>query len=306
MSISSVQPDPAMIGGIPKAPFVLMHNPTRLFRDRAARFKVLAESSRLAPYLRFLADIAAIQDDLLSSLPPLQPISGEQRERARDNAMPPIDRSTMGASADCRDTVRQFLARAEQLEMPKAAVEALAQIVATDNETLGWMIDNIAADNLPAESLAHHLFVAAAVQIHAVRLAAGLDPGHLVPVSIGVCPACGGKPVASLVVGFHGAEGTRYAVCACCSTKWNEVRVKCLSCGSTKGIGYRAVETGDEEATVKAEVCDSCHGWTKIMYQNRNPALDAVADDVGSLGLDALMKDTGYKRAGFNPFLVGY
>ncbi len=87
---------------------------------------------------------------------------------------------------------------------------------------------------------------------------------------------------------------------------WNEVRVKCLACGSTKGIGYRAVETRDEEATVKAEVCDPCNSWMKILYQNKNPSLDVVADDVASLGLDLLMKDTEYKRAGFDPFLMGY
>jgi FdhE protein len=109
-----------------------------------------------------------------------------------------------------------------------------------------------------------------------------------------------------MVIGVHGAEGARYAVCSCCSTRWNEVRVKCIACGSTKGIGYRAVETGDEEATVKAEVCDSCHSWTKILYQNKNPSLEMIADDVVSLGLDLLMKDTEYRRAGFDPFLIGY
>lgn len=109
-----------------------------------------------------------------------------------------------------------------------------------------------------------------------------------------------------MVIGFHGAEGARYASCSCCATMWNEVRVKCLACGSTKGIGYQAVETGDEEATVKAEVCDTCNSWMKILYQNKNPSLDVVADDVASLGLDLLMKDTEYKRAGFDPFLMGY
>ncbi|HVK91767.1 MAG TPA: formate dehydrogenase accessory protein FdhE, partial [Mycoplana sp.] len=158
----------------------------------------------------------------------------------------------------------------------------------------------------PAESLAHHLYIAAAIQIHAARLAASLDGSRLVPIRVGVCPACGGKPVASMVIGFHGAEGARYACCSCCATMWNEVRVKCLACGSTKGIGYRAVETGDEEATVKAEVCDTCNSWVKILYQNKNPSLEAVADDVASLGLDLLMKDTEYRRAGFDPFLMGY
>ena len=101
-----------------------------------------------------------------------------------------------------------------------------------------------------------------------------------------------------------GAEGARYCSCATCQTLWNEVRVKCVCCGSTKGISYRSVETG--EATVKAEVCRECDHWVKILYQNRNPSLEPIADDVASLGLDLMMRDTEWKRGGFNPFLAGY
>jgi FdhE protein len=57
---------------------------------------------------------------------------------------------------------------------------------------------------------------------------------------------------------------------------------------------------------VKAECCDTCRSWVKILYQNKNPSLEAVADDVASLGLDLLMRDTEYRRAGFDPFLIGY
>ena len=295
-----------MVGGVPKAPFALMPSLARLFKERADRFEVLAEGSRLAPYLRFLARIARIQSELASALPVLEPIAADQLERARANAMPPIDRSLMASSPECRQLLHKFLEAAEVLEKPAAAAEALAQVRAADEETLVWMIGNVITDNLPDESLAHHLYIAAAIQIHAARLAASLDGSRLVPIRVGVCPACGGKPVASMVIGFHGAEGARYACCSCCATMWNEVRVKCLACGSTKGIGYRAVETGDEEATVKAEVCDTCNSWVKILYQNKNPSLEAVADDVASLGLDLLMKDTEYRRAGFDPFLMGY
>ena len=49
-----------------------------------------------------------------------------------------------------------------------------------------------------------------------------------------------------------------------------------------------AARTG--EATVRAETCDACGSWVKQMLQTRNPALDPVADDVGTLGLDALMR----------------
>lgn len=77
-----------------------------------------------------------------------------------------------------------------------------------------------------------------------------------------------------------------------------------MACGSTKGLTYRSVET--HEATVKAECCAECQGWLKILYQVKNASLDPVADDVGSLGLDLMMRDTGLKRGGFHPFLAGF
>lgn len=139
------------------------------------------------------------------------------------------------------------------------------------------------------------------MQIHLARLAATLDAEALVPVHVGICPACGGRPATSSVMGAQGIENVRYAACAGCAT---QVRVKCLCCGSTKGISYRSVGTAD--ATVKAEVCSDCSSWVKIFYQVRNPSLDPVADDVGSLGLDLLMKETPFRRGGFSPYLVGY
>ncbi|MDQ0561914.1 FdhE protein [Rhizobium mesoamericanum] len=306
MSASSIQPDPLMVGGIPKAPYAFMPDPPRLFAARATRFEVLAEGSRLSPYLSFLAGISRIQAALAKDLPAPTPIPVNQIEQARQNAMPPVDRSAMAGSPECRQTLRSFLDRMQALEKPPAAAVALTGLCAADKKEIDQIFANVVADVLPADGLAQHLYVVAAIQVHAARIAAQLDGGRLNPIRVGVCPACGGRPVASRVTGIHGVEGVRYADCSWCATSWNEVRVKCLACGSTKGIGYRAVETSDEEATIKAEVCDSCFSWTKILYQNKNPSLDVVADDVASLGLDLLMKDTDYRRAGFYPFLAGY
>ena len=82
--------------------------------------------------------------------------------------------------------------------------------------------------------------------------------------------------------------------------------MKCLCCGSTKGVGYRVIDDGSADPVIKAEICDECHSWVKIFYQNRDTALEAVADDIASLGLDALLRDSEWRRGGFNPFLIGY
>lgn len=301
---STIQPAPSQIGRLLKPALALLPDPPVLFRQRAERFEVLGQEGAMAPYLRFLARLSGVQAELAAELPAPEPIPAEQVERARANGMPPLDRAALAADPALRATIDRFLPAMETVEMPRQASDALAWLRRTTPEMVEEMLGNIVADSIPFDALPAHLFLSAAVQVHAARLAATLDAERLVPVETGLCPVCGGPPVSSMVVGRPGAEGTRYAACSCCGTQWNEVRVKCLACGSTKGVGYKSPE--GEEATVKAETCDSCRSWVKILYQDRNPSLEPVADDVASLGLDMMMGETEYRRAGFDPFLLGY
>ncbi|MFC7737095.1 formate dehydrogenase accessory protein FdhE [Roseomonas sp. GCM10028921] len=300
---NAIQPDPSGIGRLLKPAFAVLPDPPVLFRQRAERFEVLAQEGAMAPYLRFLARLSEVQAELAAELPLQEPIP-EQVERARANGMPPLDRAGLVSDPVLRATISRFLLAMEAVGMPRQASDALAWLRRTTPEMVEEMLGNIVADSIPFDALPAHLFLSAAVQVHAARLAATLDAERLVPVETGLCPVCGGPPVSSMVIGRPGAEGTRYAACSCCGTQWNEVRVKCLACGSTKGVGYKAPE--GEEATVKAETCDSCRSWVKILYQDRNPSLEPVADDVASLGLDMMMGETEYRRAGFDPFLLGY
>ena len=107
-----------------------------------------------------------------------------------------------------------------------------------------------------------------------------------------------------MIAGWHGAETARYASCMLCATLWNEVRVKCLVCSSTKGIGYQEID--GQGGTIKAETCDECSSYVKVLYHDKDTTLEPVADDVGSLGLDQLLRDGPWRRAGLNPFLAGY
>lgn len=75
-------------------------------------------------------------------------------------------------------------------------------------------------------------------------------------------------------------------------------------CRSTKGIAYRGLE-GDS-GTIKAETCDPRRGYVKILYQHKEPALDAVAGDVATLGFGLLLSEASYRRRGVDPFLLGY
>lgn len=303
---TTVQPDPGVIGGVPEAPLAFSPKPAELFTRRAKRFAFLAaQDGNLSPYLRFLADLSQLQARLADQLPAPAPLAPQRIELARASRMPPIDRAALATDEALYNTLSQFIDAAEALKMPEPARLALQALKSAGIADRHWLLDNILSDRIPEDSIAPHLFVAAAVQVHLARIAALLDAGQLVRIKTGVCPACGGKPATSSVIaGAAGVDNARYATCGCCATQWNEVRVKCLCCGSTKGISYRSVET--DEATVKAELCSECNSWVKILYQVKNHSLDPIADNVGSLGLDLLMKDSDYRRGGFDPFIAGY
>lgn len=300
----TLQPDPSMIGGVAEAPFALVPAALAMFQERAKRFAFLAQSNELQPYLEFLAALTRLQARLVVRLPPVPPLSAVRLAPARAAGMPPIDRAALADDPALHETLAALAEGAAELEMPAPARLALDALRAADAADRRWLLANVLSDAIPEDSVAPHLFAAAAVQVHLARLAGALAAGELVPVGTGLCPACGGRPVTSSVRGEQGVESIRYATCACCATRWNEVRVKCLCCGSTKGITYRSAETHD--ASVKAECCAECGSWVKILYQVKNPTLDPVADDVGSLGLDILMQGTRFRRAGFNPYLVGF
>lgn len=298
----ALTPDPSMIGGYDKVPLVRLPDPEVLFAARALRLDHLAQSStNLGPYLRFLAALTRVQAALAAELPKAPPPDADWVALARSSRMPQIDRHHLKARMP--EVLALFLAKAAAIDMPEAARLALEAVGAASDDERDWLFTNVLADKIPEDSVAPHLFVAAAVQVHAALAAAALDDEALVPIRTGICPACGGHPSASIVVEDKGAEGTRYAACSCCQTLWNEVRIKCLCCGGNGKISYRSVESG--QAVIKAELCGDCDHWTKILYQNRNASLEQSADDIASLGLDLKMRETPWKRGGFSPFLTG-
>ena len=300
----SLEPDPSVIGGVSKAPFAYVPVPSVVFARRAERFRMLAKSGNLAPYLSFLAAICDAQGAILPLLAEPALPAPELIARARQYDMPPLDRGAFKSDATLRDTCRKLFDALASVPMPGAAQKAFAQVRTADDEALDAMIAHALANSIPEEAVAEHVFVAAALQVHFARLASRLDAGALVPVGVGACPVCGGRPVASMIAGWHGAETARYASCMLCATLWNEVRVKCLVCSSTKGIGYQEID--GQGGTIKAETCDECGSYVKVLYQDKDVMLEPIADDVGSLGLDQLLRESPWRRAGLNPFLAGY
>lgn len=296
--------DPVPIGEVVAPPFVRLPDPAILFSARAERFRAVAHGHQLAPYLIFLADLSDVQQDIVAGLPHVEMPDAATLERSRLGAMPPLDRTRLPSMAAFEVTLGRLLEAARGLAMPTAGQGALDFVAKQNTEQRLEMSVAVLSDAIPMETLAEHVFVAAALQVHFSRMAEQLDPKSLAPVGDGACPCCGAPPVTSVIVGWLGSHGARFCACSLCATLWNYVRIKCTVCGSTKGIGYTEVDGG--AGTVKAETCEECRSYVKVLYQHQNPALDPVADDVGALGLDMLVRDEGYRRGGVNPFLIGY
>lgn len=296
--------DPVPIGEVAAPPFARLPDPATLFAERGARLRVLADGHALGPYLDFLAGIAETQHAVQAQLPPPALPAPDALARAEKFGMPALDRAVLIGQPACAEAVRRFIGAAASLDMPDAGRTALGRVAGESAAGLAAMLGNVLDNAMPFDALAEHILVAAGLQLHAARTAARLNAKALAQVAQGACPACGGAPVASLVVGWEGAHGARFCVCSTCATLWNHVRIRCISCGTTKGISYQEVDGTD--GAIKAECCAGCRTYLKIFYQTKNPALDPVADDVASSALDLLVSESGVRRAGVNAFMTGY
>jgi FdhE protein len=296
--------DPIPIGESASPPFARLPDPAALFDERAERFRALAPEHGLNAYLSFLAELCSLQARAMADAPEPTWPAADAIERAIGFGMPPLDRNGFVMDEAFITTLSRVIAGLADVDMPSLARAAVERLESSDPLGRATMVRNVLSDAIPADAFGEHAVVAAALQAHFARLAGRLDAKRLRPVGDGACPACGGPPVSSVVVGWEGAHGTRFCACALCGTLWNYVRIKCTLCGTTKDIAYQGID-GDA-GTVKAETCDSCRAYVKILHQHKDPALDPVADDVASLGLDLLLRDAGYRRGAVNPFLLGY
>lgn len=145
-------------------------------------------------------------------------------------------------------------------------------------------------------------FLMAALQVYWTDLASRCSEQHLAELDVsGVCPMCGTLPVASVVRADSRSQGYRYLCCALCATEWHMVRVTCSHCQATQSISYQTVEGGSD--AIRAECCDDCHTYRKILYQEKDTGAEPVADDLASLALDLLLSEAGYHRGSGNPLL---
>src|SRR6202451_2665801 len=184
--------DPIPIGEIAAPPFVRLPDPLTLFATRSLRFRTLVEGHQLGPYLLFLAAISECQHRIQKDLPEPDLPADDRRERAREHAMPPLDRTRFTADAALDATLDRLLALAATIDMPDNARAAIERGRGADSAARDAMVRSVLADAIPVETLADHVYIAAALQVQFARLAARLEPAALAPLGAGGGPGLGG------------------------------------------------------------------------------------------------------------------
>ena len=285
-------------------PFLLL--PERnAFQARAARLSALAEDHALADYLRFLAALAGAQHESMSLFRRVRLPEAQELERCREHGMPPLGTRGWDRDPEWREALHGILTELEAGALPETSRATIARLKDTDDASLERVAETLlAGDNDEKLDRAGIPFIGAALQAYWLHLVTTLGAGAFGRLETPhLCPACGSAPMVSVVsVGASAHDyGLRYLTCPLCNMQWHAVRIKCVFCDTTKGIAYYGIEGGS--AAVKAESCDACHGYLKILYMDKDPNVDALADDVASIALDVLMAESGITRKGTNFFL---
>ena len=286
-------------------PHVIAPAAATIFSTRAERFDQLAAGHSLGAWLRFLGALSRAQHEALQALPALPLLDATQLALAREHRMPPLPAQSWPRDPAWRTGLQQIIA-AVTPAAPEPARKDLARLAAFDAERVEALAERVLHTELYGDDAALLPYVAAALQVLWTAGAARLGVAEIAALDVpGVCPCCGFLPVASVVRGGGEVANLRYLHCALCNTEWNLVRVKCTACDATEGVSYRHLEAEGSKGAdaVRAETCDSCKSYLKIMYQEKAP-VDPVADDLATLALDILVDEAGYARSGPNLLLI--
>lgn len=281
-------------------PDLLYANPKNLYARRAKRLRQLAENNPFGDYLEFVANIVEVQLDLLQN----QPIANMSKDMTAyleaNQGIKPLDAKHFKRSDEWQKLLLAFIEKFKPYasDTVLAALEWLEKASSSELETLADHLLNERYEEVGADKA---VFLWAVLSLYWVQLTQQLPRNTRAEgEERHTCPVCNSAPVAS-VIHFGEAQGLRYLHCSLCESEWNMVRAKCSNCEQTGKLDYWSLDSMD--AAVKAESCGDCESYLKVMYQDKDPHVEPIADDLGTLFLDAEMEQKGLARSAINPFL---
>jgi FdhE protein len=274
-----------------------------LFAARAARLRSLGVHSSIAGYLELMAALAEAQHVALQALDPALP-DAARLEAARSHGMPVVQAAGAELEPAWRALVADLVARVlARGGFPAAVTAAGRRLTARPAADLEADAAALLAAEPGGVDPAQAPFIMAALQVRWAALASRLAPADVgPPATVGLCPVCGTQPVASVVRSGGAYAGFRYLHCGLCASEWHRVRVECTVCGEARGLAYHSIEGGPP--AIRAESCEACRRYRKIFYQEHEPTIEPLADDLASVALDLLLAEAGFERASGNPLML--
>ncbi|HEX4598387.1 MAG TPA: formate dehydrogenase accessory protein FdhE [Burkholderiaceae bacterium] len=309
--------------GEPHAPRLLLPQAAREFGQRQGRLQTLAAGHPMREYLSFVAALAGAQQQAIKDFPSLDLPDPAQLRANADRCGAPLPAIGWSRAPVWRAGLRRMLERLAPDLRPETR-DLVQRLGAESDAFYELQADRLLGGVTLGLDLAAAPLIGAALQVYWVRLVAAAAErfGQSIfdrPAPGSQCPCCGSRPTVS-VVRIGGLEsGYRYLHCALCSAQWHLVRIMCSHCLGTKGIHYQsldwiepAVEAAGQKmprerapiAAVRAECCDPCGHYLKILSMEKDPDLDPVADDLASIALDLLVSESGKTSAGINLMLL--
>jgi FdhE protein len=290
-------------GGVKAPEPILLPDPAVRFTRTAERFERLSDGHPMEGWLDFMAKLARAQHRAASRLGPLNAPDEAAMEQAVAARIPPISADGHRRAPAWREGLAMLLdtTLGEGLPSPAAAVatelrlRSAGYVEAQADAFLRGVIDEKRAGS--------SFWIAAALQVYFTCLAGRLSARSLrLLEQRSLCPCCGSTSSASVVTASGQNPGARYLHCSLCSTAWHYSRALCVACGGSKTLAIRGIE-GDS-GFMKAETCDECGAYSKMVYEAKEMQADPYADDLATLGLDVLVGEAGWARHAPNPLLL--
>ncbi|MGE8051538.1 formate dehydrogenase accessory protein FdhE [Pseudomonas monteilii] len=299
--------EPGQIEASAVMPPFLHLPPANLFEVRAARLEQLAEGNALGDYLRLVARLCRVQQQLVDNPPAGVPVAEERQRLCISHGLPPLAADSLVREGPWLVWLQAFLEHFNG-ETSGPLGEALQVLRGSDdNQHKGWGIALLAGqyDAVPAALVP---FLGAALQAAWSSWLLALPTPELKPAgSLAQCPACGSPAMAGVVRNRGKHNGLRYLVCSLCACEWHVVRVKCVYCESSKDLRYTSLEDDRHapgKAPLRAECCPGCESYLKQNYLENDAAAEPLADDLASLALDMRLDEEGFHRLAPNLMLA--
>jgi FdhE protein len=293
----------AAVGGVKAPKPLILPDAAARFARTAERLERLAEGHPMEGWLGFMAEVADAQRAAVEAAPALAGPSEAEVRVAVEARIPPIAADGWRRDPVWRDGLAMLLDRFDRAMLPSAATAVISGLRSRSADEAEAIADAFLRGGLDLADVGAAFWVAAALQVYFTRLSASLSVNALrLLEERGLCPCCGSTPSAGVVRASGQNPGARYLHCSLCSTAWNHTRAVCVTCGGSRTLTLRGID-GDP-GVVKAETCDECRTYAKVMYEAKDTGVDPYADDLASLALDVMVSEAGWARHAPNPLLL--